>query len=297
MNETFERDNEMLVSQGVKALNKRARKIIRQRLHENPDSGELWFKLGDLSRSVSRLDDAALAYQKALELGHQIQLSDYLVSLLGTSNQATELIYPEKEKFIPAPFTQTHNFLNSEELRSVSAKFDKHLYDLKPSNVGPIHAQRINSKLRQSVYLTGQNAEKFEGLIRAKLMKALKLAGRRFGLQVPQTSHLVTQVTSHGDGDFYRIHSDHGSTYPRLLSFVFYFSQQPQQFEGGELQLLDSDLRNECYIRKGTLLEPTHNSIIVFPSRYFHQVLPVKSSKIDRKYGRNSINGWLTQPL
>ncbi len=287
-------NNQKLLAQGVRALNQQARRVIEKRLIEYPNAGATWFKLGELCRGMGDLEHASRAYQKAIELEYQLDLSHYLLDITANSHDTRALNYPKQEQYTPAPFVHRHDFLNSQEVEKIWHLFDQHLYDLKPSVVGSKHSRKINTSIRQSVLLSGQNAAQFEALIRVKLMTQLEQACQRFGVPIPKSSHLVTQVTSHGGGDYYRVHSDHGVTYPRVLSYVYYFSQQPQQFTGGELQLLDSDLSRKTYNTNGTLIEPTHNSLIVFPSEYFHQVCPVRSSEIHRKYGRNSINGWLS---
>lgn len=42
-----------------------------------------------------------------------------------------------------------------------------------------------------------------------------------------------------------------------------------------------------------TSIQPVHNSLIVFPSNYYHQVCTVHLPNADRIWGRQTINGWL----
>jgi SM-20-related protein len=56
---------------------------------------------------------------------------------------------------------------------------------------------------------------------------------------------LETQLTSHNDGGYYRIHNDNGSpsTATRVLTYVYYFHRQPVAFKGGQLRLYDSRIQ------------------------------------------------------
>lgn len=282
-----------LLAHGVRTLNRQAQKIIEQRVQQQPGSGRLWFKLGEVCRAMGALDKAALAYRQAERLDHKPSLSNYLASLFDDEDYRLPLKYPEKVEYTPTPFIHTFDFLCAQELEQVWELFNVYHTDFKPSVVGPKNQGKIDAAIRQSVFLGGSKAEKFEFILNQKLTRALKLAARYFGLSISAQSRLITQVTSHGNGNFYRVHSDHGDTYPRDLSFIYYFSEQPQRFTGGELQLLDSNLERKTYNAKSTLIFPSNNSLIVFPSRYFHQVCPINQSDMERKYSRNSINGWL----
>ena len=45
------------------------------------------------------------------------------------------------------------------------------------------------------------------------------------------------QLTSHNDGEYYKWHTDNGTrdTATRVITFVYYFYEQPRKFSGGEL--------------------------------------------------------------
>jgi PKHD-type hydroxylase len=54
----------------------------------------------------------------------------------------------------------------------------------------------------------------------------------------------------------------------------------PEEYEGGELYLYDDD--------KGTLMDKTQGTLIIFPSYVLHEVTPVTKGE------RNSLVTWVT---
>ncbi|MBW4541830.1 MAG: 2OG-Fe(II) oxygenase [Myxacorys chilensis ATA2-1-KO14] len=110
-------------------------------------------------------------------------------------------------------------------------------------------------------------------------------------------SQIETQLTSHNDGNYYKIHNDNGSqdTATRELTYVYYFYQEPKPFAGGELLIYDSKIENNYYVKADSFntVEPRNNSIVFFLSRYMHEVLPVRCPSRAFRDSRFTINGWL----
>lgn len=105
---------------------------------------------------------------------------------------------------------------------------------------------------------------------------------------VPEQPQFELQLTSHHDGDFFKRHIDNGcaQTEKRVLTYVYYFTlgEEPR-FTGGDL-LLDN---TETLWR----VTPIHNTIVLFPSGFWHEVLPVQVPSGAWEDGRWTINGWL----
>lgn len=282
------------LAQNVGTLNSRARSVIEVRLSENPEAPDLWFKLGQLCRGMGDLNAAVSAYKKALSMNFKPELSGYLISFLSSANDYTPIPYPEKGDYIPCPFIREFDLLEQRDLDTLWEHFNASAINFKASAVGSSKTAETNKLQRQSLVLSGKQVAPIEALIKPQLRLLFEQASQRFDIKTPTSTKLETQVTSHTNGDYYRVHSDSGPTYTRLFSFVFYFCHQPQQFSGGQLQLLDTDTQNDHYNTNTTLVEPVHNSIIIFPSDYFHQVCPVVLEKNQQKYSRNSVNGWLS---
>jgi PKHD-type hydroxylase len=78
----------------------------------------------------------------------------------------------------------------------------------------------------------------------------------------------------------YGKHVDRGINSPvRKLSISIQLTN-PEEYEGGELYLYDDD--------KGTLMDKTQGTLILFPSYVLHEVMPVTKGE------RNSLVTWVT---
>ena len=78
----------------------------------------------------------------------------------------------------------------------------------------------------------------------------------------------------------YGKHVDRGMNIPvRKLSISIQLTN-PEEYEGGELYLYDDD--------KGTLMDKTQGTLILFPSYVLHEVMPVTKGE------RNSLVSWVT---
>jgi PKHD-type hydroxylase len=78
----------------------------------------------------------------------------------------------------------------------------------------------------------------------------------------------------------YGKHVDKGMNMPvRKLSISIQLTD-PEEYEGGELYLYDDD--------KGTVMDKTQGTLIIFPSYILHEVMPVT------KGTRNSLVTWVT---
>jgi SM-20-related protein len=114
-----------------------------------------------------------------------------------------------------------------------------------------------------------------------------------FGTAAPEFP-VECQITAHGDGGFYHAHRDDGSieTARRVLSYVYYIKNSPDSFYGGELKIYDPKTA-EAGMNKFHLVEPIDNSIVLFPSRVTHEVLPTYVPDGDFKNCRFTVNGWV----
>jgi PKHD-type hydroxylase len=78
----------------------------------------------------------------------------------------------------------------------------------------------------------------------------------------------------------YGKHIDRGMNIPvRKLSISIQLTN-PEEYEGGELYLYDDD--------KGTLMDKSQGTLIIFPSYVLHEVMPVTKGE------RNSLVTWVT---
>ncbi|MEN9265065.1 MAG: 2OG-Fe(II) oxygenase [Thermostichales cyanobacterium BF4_bins_65] len=110
-------------------------------------------------------------------------------------------------------------------------------------------------------------------------------------------AEIEAQLTAHNHGNYYKVHNDNGSppTATRVFTYVYYFHRDPKGFEGGELRIFDTKIENNYYVgaRSSTLVEPAHNRIVFFLSRYLHEVLEVRCPSGQFADSRFTVNGWI----
>lgn len=130
----------------------------------------------------------------------------------------------------------------------------------------------------------GAVAPRILAAVRTRLPDALAALGiTPFGDQ-----HVELQLTAHGDGQYYRWHTDNGApeTRTRAVTFVYYFHAAPKRFAGGELVFPASPDRP-------IVIEPRDDSLVFFASGTRHEVLPVRCPGGSFGDGRFTLNGWV----
>ncbi len=136
----------------------------------------------------------------------------------------------------------------------------------------------------------------FEGLIVKKIPEILPGVLKKLNVPEFSINKFETQLTAHNDGNFYKTHVD--NQYPvntRVITYVYYFYQEPKAFTGGNLRIYDSKIQGKYYSKADTFktIEPQNNSIIFFLSSYLHEVLPVSCPSQAFADSRFTINGWI----
>lgn len=271
-------------------LLQQAAMVLEQRLQQQPQDIYLWFKLGDAYRGLGKLNQAHDAFQQAMNYGHEPVLSQYLIKLC-EQDLSAPLTQP-KSNNIPVPFIRRFDLFTEAELAIAWQVLNEHANHFKTSSVG---IGEIRETTRRSMLIGGKKFESLRQLFLERIEPTLSQAFDWFGIVPPIKKNYTVQMTTHSDGDFYRTHKDTGPNHPRVLSYIYYFHKQPKAFTGGELQLFDTDTKNDCASTTFTTIEPAHNSLIVFPSEYYHQVCTVNLPSANRLLARHTLNGWLVK--
>lgn len=96
------------------------------------------------------------------------------------------------------------------------------------------------------------------------------------------------QLTSHNDGEYYKWHTDNGTrdTATRVITFVYYFYEQPRKFSGGELIIYQPGA-------EPAVIDPQNDSIVFFRSHIRHEVKAVTCPSAQFEDGRFTLNGWI----
>jgi len=107
------------------------------------------------------------------------------------------------------------------------------------------------------------------------------------------------QITVHEDGGFFGLHLDAGSpdTDRRLVTFVYYFAEEPARFSGGELVIHDSPVDHLDLISMSRhIVYPVTNTLVFFRANVWHEVRPVVCPSTELRQQRFTINGWIKSP-
>jgi len=107
------------------------------------------------------------------------------------------------------------------------------------------------------------------------------------------------QITRSHDGDFYKPHPDtalDGYLANRRITYVYYIHKTPKQFINGNIRIynhVDNPVQGRQYkFNDYVEFEPNNNTLLMFPSHQWHEVLPVRCA-LDYTSSRFTINGWL----
>lgn len=150
---------------------------------------------------------------------------------------------------------------------------------------------RLEAHTRQSSVL--KNLGAFAAPLRRKALALQAEFETDFEMTHTPPNSTQMEVVAHGDGAFYRPHTDTftGDQYTpggrRRLSMVYYFHREPRRFTGGRLRLFDLGGGQTIYV------EPTHDSLLVFPSTARHEVERVCCPNGAFGDGRFAVNIWL----
>jgi SM-20-related protein len=181
------------------------------------------------------------------------------------------------------------NYLTSESLAALTKFVREHEAEFKPSK-----AVGGGRKSRKSLVLydLGDFEEMFRELVRADLLEVLEK------LQIPAfpVSEIEVQLTSHNNNHYFVRHRDSGpKVASRIVTFVYYFHNEPRGFEGGALRLYKGRLHNGIYScgEAAVDLAPTRNTMLFFPSACYHEVLPIKCPSGEFRDSRFTVNGWI----
>ena len=136
---------------------------------------------------------------------------------------------------------------------------------------------------RKSLVLFPHSFPELAQTLEARVRSLMPEVCYSLGIPVFSPSKIEQQLSAHWRGDFYRRHSDNASpsTASRMLTFCWYFHQEPKAFEGGELWFVDT----------GEVVVPSNNLAIFFDSSRLHEVSPTIAP--DFKQSRFAISGWI----
>ncbi len=270
-------------------LEARAEAVVAKLVERFPKAARVHLAQADMWRRAGRIADAGGATQRALACDPQNAEGLRLAAAL-----RGEVLSASDIARMPAPLHLSYDFLDvatHRQLLDLALGFEQRLA---PSGVGGIspHANWRRSKVDLS-------AAPFRALAIDPILDAARSALRAFTMPEFSFDTVEMQFTAHNDGDFYKAHQDYGAggLEHRRLSFVYYFHRLPRAFSGGGLALYDSIGDEGQYNpQRYSLVEPTDNTLIIFPATFWHEVQKVTCPNGAYGDGRFTLNGWIGVP-
>jgi hypothetical protein len=209
----------------------------------------------------------------------------------------TRAAVAERPAILPAKCVVLDEFLAPMELADLTRFILEHEGDFHASEVVSPHADGgvVNYEHRRSRVL--MDLAEHQDVMLKRIQSALPQILHKLGMDEFPIADVEAQVTASNDGDFFHFHSDNGSerVASRQLTFVYFFHREPRQFEGGELRIHDSRLKDGVYLSENSYqaIVPQQNQIVFFPCEMLHEITPVKCASQLFADCRFTLNGWL----
>lgn len=200
------------------------------------------------------------------------------------------------------PVFVKRDFLTKRELRGLTKYVLAREPDFTPSSVIPegMPEGTNDPSYRKSRVL--YDLGEYGALIQQRVLSMLPDALKLFNREPFELSHIDIQVTASNDRDFFKVHNDNGHNDPpeiprREISFVHYFNAEPKAFTGGHLRFYNSQdgLIESSDDRRVRTIIPRQNTLVLFPSSYSHEVLPVSCPTGKFAHSRFTANGWFVR--
>jgi Rps23 Pro-64 3,4-dihydroxylase Tpa1-like proline 4-hydroxylase len=155
-------------------------------------------------------------------------------------------------------------------------------------------ADSIKHRQRSRVLISPEVAP----LVIEKVKQLLPRIRQEYTLHDFPVARFEAQMTSSNDGSFSQIHSDSNSSRglsSRVITFLYCVYQRPKAFTGGQLRIYETSISPSkiSFTHNYTHIEPLHNSLVIFPSFYQQEVLPISCPSQAFADGLFSVNGWI----
>ena len=271
-----------------------AEAALQRKLAENPNDARALRGLGDLQRRRGEFG-AALKTYRVLQHLRRDAMTNWLVAVAS----GERLPWPEPEGVRPSPFIRIRNFLDAAQQERLLAMTHADPQDFTPSKIRRDGKRQLNRELRSSLQADKSVIREIHRWFVPKLRCLVPRLASHFHSGEPGKRFIDMDVTAYPTGGFFGPHTDSGYSADspnstREISYAYYFHQEPRRFGGGDLLLYDTCPESEgfrcvAYSR----IEPVRNTIVFFPSRCCHEVLPVTGRSDAFQDGRFTVNGWI----
>jgi len=271
------------------ALLEQAEQMCRRRLANDPNNRTVLASLAQICRKQGNLSEATTLYERLSLLEPQDEEAKYMHAILAAGGVPS--------CFRPAPFVFLKDFLPSSFHDTLLPFVLSTQEKLVPALVGK---GDYKPDLREALDLPGQWEVKRR--FREYVREIIPTVAPRLHVAAFEIDFIEVMLRAYLDGHFFRVHMDCPPGFPRSahrkVSFVYFFHKVPRAYSGGELLLFDSDIVTDRFTTaRFTRVVPEDNSIILFPSAYYHSVVPVRCPSKQYADSRFVINGHVSKRM
>ena len=200
---------------------------------------------------------------------------------------------PSPRAIMP-PYLVLRGFLDEDTAAGLLAYTLGRQSEFTPSRLG---SKQVDESFRVSSVI--RELGEYRARLETRIFGLLPRLVAELGTPPIEAATLETELVAHGDGAFYKRHTDtQTARYNevdkiRVLSGVYYFHAEPKAFSGGALRLYAvGGTAGENFVD----IEPVHNSLLVFPSWAPHEVMPVRCPSKRFADSRFAVNCWIRRP-
>ena len=267
-----------------------AEAVLRRSLAANPHNAKVLLRLGDVLRGKGSFPAALDAYRRLCTLQPDNAKALWPSAIL--SGDRLPSAAPAGRR--AAPFVRLMDFLpqpEQERLFKLTLAGSQRFFRAGVGDFG-----HVNLETRTAWHAHTQTVREVRPLVVPRLRRILPCVLARLGMESLERHRIELHVTVHLAGGYYRPHSDNSSHFhhPRKITYVYYFHREPKRFSGGDLLLYDTDLETGSFdCNFFSRIKPHHNSLVMFPSSYVHEITPVEGDSQDFADGRFTVNGWV----
>ena len=276
---------EALYSSGILS---QAAAVLQRRLTEDDANVDALHKLGEIYRKQGELEQAARIYARLAQVAPDDPRARHMHAVF--SGQVPPAWPVDNSTLQPAPFVLLRNFLEPDLYDTLLPRvLEAPDEDVIQSTVG---RNEYNPDVRQSFTIGG--LKEIQAAFWERVAAVLPSVLSRMWVEPFTVASKEVRVRTYREGNFFEVHRDNSipATAARRVSFVYFFNREPRRFTGGELLVIDSTPDSLNYnVTSFTRVVPVGNAMIMFPSRFYHAVVPVQCSSPDPGDSRFVING------
>jgi Rps23 Pro-64 3,4-dihydroxylase Tpa1-like proline 4-hydroxylase len=266
-----------------------AEQMCKLRLTKDPDNPTAIASMAQVYRKKGNLGEALTLYKRLTLLNPEDREAAYMHAILAGTD------VPVLAGVRPAPFVILKDFLPSSFHENLLPFMLSVQEQLVPALVGN---NEYHPDSRESLDLPGKWVVK--RCFHERVSKVIPQVAPRLHVPPFEMGDLEVKLRVYLDGHFFRAHmdcaQDFASCANRRISYVYYYHRRPRAYTGGDLLLFDTDIeRDEFTTASFTSVVPEDNSIVFFPSAYWHCVVPISCPSRQFVDSRFVINGHVSK--